>query len=309
MIRGRAAAATAESAYEGVESLDQFSSEAELEEYRRGLLAKAELELGFIEREVGGRNLRVLELGMGGGRLLIALALAGIAGSATGMDISSSRATFARRWAADLQLGHLEFVAEDVLKPEAWPEGEFDLVICISNLLGYLGPVRPDAPAQVLRQAYRSLAPDGCLLLEFYQLTERRRQSLELSDNRVRAWMPLPEWDRFAYYLSDIAYDPSSGMLHHEKTFIGRDGSIDTGRVEENMFYTCDEILGWLRMEAAGEYRVFRNFASDPYSRQATQVVLLRGAPDWQPPTGTALEVTDAVLPGTIREDGLGAWA
>jgi SAM-dependent methyltransferase len=300
---------TARSAYEGVESLDQFSSKAELEEYRRGLLAKTALEVEFIKREVGRKNLRVVELGTGGGRLLIALALAGIARWARGVDVARSRVEFARRWADDLGLGNVEFVAGDALEPDSWAVGEVDLFICITNIFGYLGAVRADAPAEVLRRAYRSLAPDGCLLLEGYQLTARHRQILAASDNHFRTWMPLPKWDRFAYYLSDIAFDPSTRVLRHEKTFIGRDGSIDVGRIEENSFYSRDEVLDWVRPEGCDRYRAFRNYASEPYSEESTQMVLLLGARHWQPPPDTGRRAIVLAPPRAVSGTGLGAWS
>lgn len=297
----------ARSTYEGVESLERFSSQAELDEYRSGQLAKAEVEVSFIKREVGRSDLRVVELGMGGGRVLIALALAGIARSGIGVDISRSRVEFARRWADDLGLANFEFVESDALDFDNWPVGEVDLGICMTQLLGYLGPIRPDAPAEVFRRAYRSLAPDGCLLLELYQLTPRHRQMLALNDNNLRTWMPLPEWDRFAYYLSELAFDPSSGVLHHEKTFIGRDGSIDTGRVEENTFFTRDEVLGWLRRERCDKHRDFRNYASDPYSDDSTRMVFLLGAPRWQPPIRRSRETIPAAAWDSYGV-GIGAW-
>ncbi len=303
-----AAESTTRSAYEGVESLDRFSSRAELEEYRRGLLAKTALEVEFIKREVGRTGLRVVELGTGGGRLLIALALAGIARWARGVDIASSRVEFARRWADDLGLENVEFVAADVLESDSWTVGEVDLAICITNILGYVGPVRPDAPAELLRRAYRSLAPDGCLLVEGYQLTARHRQILAASDNHVRTWMPLPEWDRFAYYLSDIVFDPPTGVLRHEKTFIGRDGSIDVGRTEENTFSSRDEVLGWLRPEGCDRHRAFRNYASAPYSEESTQMILVVGAPHWQPPPNPDRPLAAAGSPHVIPGTGLGAW-
>lgn len=307
-MQGDARPSAAPNAYDGVESIQRFSTDAELDEYRRGLLEKAEVETGFIKREIGRKDLRVAEVGMGGGRLLIALALAGILRSGAGSDISPTRVEFARRWADDLGLRSLEFVVADALGSNAWPEGEYDLFICISNLIGYLGPVRPDAPADVLRRAYRSLAPDGCLLLEAYQLTTRHRQVLAASDNRFRTWMPLPEWDRFAYYLSDLAYEPSTGVLHHEKTFIGRDGTIDTGRTEENSFCTRDEVLEWLRPEGCERYRAFGSYASEPYSDQSTQMVLLLGGPRWEPPSDEYREGVPTVPRSAIRGVGVGAW-
>jgi SAM-dependent methyltransferase len=296
------------SGYEGMESLDRFSSASELDDYRRGLLAKTELELGFIRREVGRRKLRVLELGAGGGRLLIALALAGMVRSGVGVELANSRVGFARRWAHDLGIGNLEFVVGDVLEPHQWLTGEFDLIVAISNLLGYLGPVRRDAPARVLQTCYRSLAPDGCMLLEFYQLTAERRQMLALSGERLRTWMPLPAWDRFAFSLSDLAYDPSTGVLHHEKIFIGRDGSIDAGRVEDLAFHTRADVLEWLRPEGCERHVAFRSYASAPYSDDATQVILLAGAPRWQRPSEAERDANDTAPVTEVRSDGPGAW-
>lgn len=307
-MRRHEARSTPRDAYEGVDSLDGFTSADELEAYRRRLLSKSELELEFIRREIGGRVPRVLELGAGNGRLLIALALAGIAQSGLGLDIAQSRVSFARRWAADLGLDSLEFVAADVSEAEAWPAGTFDLVIAISNLLEYLGPVHPDLPAEVVRRAFRGLSPTGCLLLEFYQLTARHRQQLALGDNQVRTWMPLPEWDRFAYYLSDITYEPGSGVLHHAKTFIGRDGTIDTGRVEHLSCYTAGDVLGWLAPEAVGPPLAFRSYLSEPHTPEATQTILVIGGPQWQPPVRRDDDTMPAVSPNAVIADGFAAW-
>lgn len=298
----------ARDAYEGVDSLDRFGSADELEAYRRRLLSKSELELDFIRREIGGSVPRVLELGAGNGRLLIALVLAGIAQSGIGLEIAQSRVTFARRWAADLGLRNLEFTAADVTEAEAWPSGEFELIIGVSNLLGYLGPIHPDLPAEVVRRAFRSLSPNGCLLLEFYRLTARRRQQLALGENQIRVWMPLPEWDRFAYYLSEITYDPARGVIRHVKTFIGRDGGIDSGRVEHLSYYTAANVLGWLEGEPLGRHMAFRNYLSDPETSEATQTILLVGGRQWAPPVRQEGRTGPAVSPDAVIVDGLGAW-
>lgn len=293
------------SPYDGVESLEHFASAEALERYRAGLLAKSESELSFIRREVGSGPLRVLDLGTGSGRVLVALALHGMARSGTGVDIAPSRVAFARQWADHLGIDVLDFVAADVLRADEWLEGEFDLILGIANLLGFLRVAQAEAASEVVRLLYRHLSPRGCMLLEFYQLNRARRTILALSGDRLRTWMPLPTWDRFAYYLSDFAYDPATGLMDHVKTFIGRDGSIDAGRRERTGFYTRGEVIDILEGEGCSAHRAYRDYEGSAFSDEhSSQVILLAGGREWTSPEREPAGAS----PADARPDGPGAW-
>ena len=295
--------------YEGVESPEHFASAEALERYRAGLLAKSELELAFIRREVGHGPLRVLDLGTGSGRVLVALALHGMARSGIGVDIAPSRLAFARQWAEDLGIDLLDFVAADVLRADEWLEGEFDLILGIANLLGFLRVVQGEAASKVLRVLYRHLSSTGCMLLEFYQLTTARRTILALSADRFRAWMPLPPWDRFAYYLSDFSYDAATGLMDHVKTFIGRDGSIDAGRLERTGFYTRSEVVGILEGAGCRAHRAYSVYGGSAFSDEhSSQVILLAAERDWEPPLRTDEREPSGFPSVRVRPDGPGAW-
>lgn len=298
----------ATSAYEGVDALESFSSASELSAYRCGLLERSTEELEFIRTHVGQRDLRVLEVGAGSGRLLVALALAGMLRAGVGIDLARSRIEFAGRWAADLGLASLRFQQGDMREAASWPAEHFDLVLGLNHVLGFLDPAAPAALATFAGRLCARLAATGCVLLESYQLPPVREQILRLSGNRLRVWKPLPPPDRFAYYLSDFTYDPLRRVLTHEKTFVARDGTIDTGRVEENVYFGAAVIVRALRDAGCTRVRAFGDFAGSPYEEESSQqLVLLAGGPAWSPAAGSGWGGHGARRsPG--RHDGPGAW-
>jgi SAM-dependent methyltransferase len=264
--------------YEGYERPEQFPTRAALLDYRRLLLEKTEPQVAFIGRRLGARQLRVIELGSGNGRLLVALALAGLLERGVGVEISRSRSAFARAWATDLGLTTIEFVTGDALAFTAFDAASFDLAVCITGAFNYFYPISEQAPEQVLRTMRLALTPGGAALLELYQLPERRRRMFALNDGRLRLWQPLPAEDRFAYYLDDLQYWADRQVLKHEKTFIGRDGTIDSGRVEVLKYYAIDEISALLTRAGYATVSVHGDFTDAPYDPQtaAAQVLWAR---------------------------------
>ncbi len=265
------------SGYDGFERAENFPSSQALEEYRRLLLEKTEPQVTFIARHVGRRPLRVIEFGSGNGRLLVALALRGMLEFGLGVEISQSRVVFAQRWAEDLRLARVHSVAADALAFEDYPRGTFDLAVCITGAFGYFRPIRETAPAELLEKMRIALASGGRLLLELYELPDRRRQMLALNGGKLRLWQPLPPEDRFAYYLDDLEYWADQAILRHGKIFIGRDGTIDAGRVEVLAYYTDSELIdGLLTPSGFGKIRVFGDFQGSDYCERqsSTRVVL-----------------------------------
>jgi SAM-dependent methyltransferase len=265
------------SAYSGCERLAAFASPAALESYRAHLLAKTAPAVAFVARHLGAEPRRVLELAAGNGRLLVALALRGALAQGDGIDIAATRIEFARAWVEQLGLSDMvSLQVADALAYEPAPPGSYDLAALITGAFGYLRPIRESAPQDVLRRIHRALAPGGHVLLELYQLTESRRRMLALSGGHLRTWNPLPAADPFAYYLDEFHYCAESSVLEHEKTFIGRDGTIDTGRIEVLAYHQVAEMDA--RLAEAGFRRLWASagFGDEPYREgQSENLVLL----------------------------------
>lgn len=116
--------------------------------------------------ELAGGGARVLELGVGTGRLALALAAAGH--RVVGADASPEMLERLRsklsddRRAADL----IQVVEADLADPDAWPDGPFDVVLAAFNFICNLS----DATDQrrLLRSAAAALRPGGWLLVEAF---------------------------------------------------------------------------------------------------------------------------------------------
>jgi SAM-dependent methyltransferase len=263
--------------YEGYEAAENFPSGEELEAYRTLLEERSAPQVDFIARHAGRDWLRVLELCSGNGRLLVGLAKQGLLESGLGVEISQSRVEFAQHWTEDLGLDEIDNVAADVLEYDAG--GPYDVVAIITGAFGYFEAIRPDAPAELLRQAAASLRPGGLLVLEIYHLPVERDRMLALSGDRLRTWNELPEGDRFAFYLDDWTYDRDRSSVHHRKVFVGRDGSVDDGRVEILRYYGEEELRALLAEAGFVEEAVYDGFAGGehvPGDRVSTTVHVAR---------------------------------
>ncbi len=284
--------------YEGFDRLDSFPSARELEAYREHLLRKSQPQVEFLLRNLGSRPLRVIEFCSGNGRLLVALALRQMLGEGLGLEISSSRVAFARQWQQDLGLASLHTAAADVLEYTDFAQAHFDLAICITGAFNYFRPIRDTAPMEVLRKMRAALRPGGHLLLELYTLPERRAQMLALNEGRLRLWQPLPPEDRFAYYLDDFKYFAGQRVLRHEKIFIGRDGTIDAGRVEVLAYYSPMEVSqDFLVPLGFQDIQVFGDFGGGDYRADESASYVVLGTAG-KLPAASALGLEETVGPG-----------
>ena len=137
------------------------------------------------------------------------------------------------------------------------------------------GPAGLDAALLATLRA--ALAPGGLLCLELYR--ERRRVELaRAGGGHVRIWDELAPSDPWRFYLSDVAYDEPSAVLTHAKTFIHREGEVDSGRVERLRVYEPDAISGLLEQEGFGEVETFAGWSGAPYERGEFLVVTSRTA-------------------------------
>jgi SAM-dependent methyltransferase len=129
--------------------------------------------------ELAGRSGRVLELGVGTGRLAIPLALQGC--RVHGVDASSEMLDVLDAKAAAAGV-RLPCSLGDVAEPTAWPEGPFDLVAAPFNLLFNLGSAKEQA--RCMEAAATALAPGGSFLVETFLPAplERRERRLEVRE-------------------------------------------------------------------------------------------------------------------------------
>jgi SAM-dependent methyltransferase len=242
--------------YNGYEELARFMP-GELHSYRQMLLEKTQPMVDLIGNEVWMPNftkpgLRVLEIGCGNGRLLIGLANQGLLEHGAGIDISQSRIDFANQWCDDA--GHddkMTFVCDDVLnRLHAYNgvlhgDGGFDLAVCITGCFQYFYPASPQAPRELLRYM-KTTAPWG--LFELYKRPPMGR-----------TWKELPADDPWMYVLDD--YVDNDDWVEHTKTFIARDGRVDT-RVENLAYYTPEVFITHLKRAGYTSTRVWEDSSS-----------------------------------------------
>src|SRR3954447_24184899 len=112
--RWSASLAPVAKAYEGMESAAAFEGPEAIARYRAAALAASAEQADFLAERLAAGG-RVLEVGTGNGRLLLALAQRGLAASALGVDLAESRIAFARDWIAEEGVTGVEFEAGDAL--------------------------------------------------------------------------------------------------------------------------------------------------------------------------------------------------
>ena len=256
-------------AYEGVESAEGFPDRSSLEQYRENLLAKSALQADFImSRHAQAQS--VFEACCGNGRLLVALARS--LERASGFDIAESRIAFAEKWLSDLGLDHVSVWRDDILNLEPATSEAADIVLCITGAFAYFEPLAADA-ADVAAAALASRCTPGAgLILEIYQHPSEIRECKARADRTVHTWKELPASDPFRYFLSKYQFDEDSSFLSHAKTFIGRDGQIDAGRVEVLRVYAPEEIEAlfapWFE-----KFEFFRDWRGTPWSETSSSMI------------------------------------
>jgi SAM-dependent methyltransferase len=251
------------SAYEGLELLDKFPDAAALERYRVGVLERSADQARFLI-EHGSSPARVLEVGSGNGRLLVELARRGALERGLGIELSSSRTAFGRRWVADEGLGdRVELRQGNVLDADLG-EGTWDVAACITGTFAYFDAVDPGSAERLLVALHRALRPGGTLVLELYP-HPRERRLLEAADGRLNLWRELVDDDPWRYYLSDLALD--GDVLTHRKTFVHRtSGAIDEGRSERLVLYTPDTLAEAVTAAGFTGLELHDGWGPDPYA-------------------------------------------
>ncbi|CAB4762540.1 MAG: methyltransferase domain-containing protein [Actinobacteria bacterium] len=129
------------------------------------------------------RGARLLELGIGTGRLALPLAEAGF--EVHGMDSSGAMLEQLR---LKPRAAEIALTLGDVADRAAWPKGPFDLVLAAFNLLFNLS--EEGAQASLFLSAAQALAPNGLLVVEAFipaplEVNERRLSVKEVTAESV----------------------------------------------------------------------------------------------------------------------------
>jgi SAM-dependent methyltransferase len=186
--------------------------------------------------ELAGPQGRVLELGVGTGRLAVPLAEAGH--PVVGLDASADMLERLVDNAGHLPEGAVQGIEIDLASSTPWPEGPFDVVVAAFNLVCNL--VDPAAQASMFRRSAAALAPGGHLVVESFvpALPEHRQRHLELREVRAESVVLIA---------SDT--DPVEGVVTGSHIEL-RDGEPVRLRPWRLRLTSTEELDGWA--EAAG---------------------------------------------------------
>lgn len=149
---------------------------------------------------LAGPGARVLELGVGTGRLALPLAAAGH--TVVGVDASAAMLERLAENAAGLPADAVRAVQVDLASDDAWPEGPYGLVVAAFNLVCNL--VEPTHQAALFRRAAAVLVPGGHLVVETFLAAPLQHRERHLELRRVDA-------DGVVLIASDT--DPDAGVV------------------------------------------------------------------------------------------------
>lgn len=199
---------------------------------------------------------KLLDIPCGGGRHSLDLAERGYA--MTGVDISPIFLEHARGRAnaSGLSIRWEEREMRDL----PW-EREFDGAFSLGNSFGYL---TDEDNAAFLKAVARSLKPGARFLINTGSLLETVIPSLQ-----ERAWMKLGD----IYFLPDRRYDPASGRLEVEYTFI-RHGRAETKKTSTRL-YTYREFRRLLEEAGFSDLKAYSSMNQELFQYGAKQLFMV----------------------------------
>lgn len=263
-----------------MEAEGNFADEESLERYRQELLRKTQTQRDFVASIARRAPFGVLEACSGNGRLLVSLGLAGKISRGVGWEVAASRVAFARRWTSDEKLETtIEHVRTDALAPPPATE-RFDVVACITGALAYFDSFAPDGARRLLMHLRDRAQPGGRLVVEVYPHAREVALCQAAGEAGVQLWQELPPGDPWRYYLSRLRYDETTGLLHHQKTFIHRTtGEVDDSREETVRIWTNDELAALVKSAGFVPLSLHDRWSDAPPAPGSPAVVLVAAAP------------------------------
>jgi SAM-dependent methyltransferase len=261
------------SAYDGVESLAQYSTPAALAAYRGERISRYARHVDFF-RTLGipAGGLRVVEIGSGSSAFLYALEESGMLAAGVGIELSQSRHEFAERWRTDAGYRRVTNVRGDFAAASL--EGaSFDRFVVIDDTLLLLRPENPSYPTQLTASAHRLLNQNGRFVAAF---RNEARAASQLPRDGRSFWVELPDTNAFRYALYRQEFQPSSETVLNESIYLARDGR-ESRKVEVTDARDVSALVEVLR--AAGFRRVltYGDLSMTPFSQQNSDRVVVVG--------------------------------
>lgn len=199
---------------------------------------------------------KLLDVPCGGGRHSLAMARRGY--QMTGVDISADFLKAARSKASS---GGLPVAWEQRdMRDLPWP-ASFDGAFCTGNSFGYYDEA---GNKDFLQAVGRALKPGACFVLDTSYLTEGF-----LSKMQERAWYE----HEGMLMLADRRYEPASGRLHVEYTYI-RDGQKDK-RVMSARLFSYREVVRLMEEAGFTDLQGFGSLAQEPFKFGSHQLLMV----------------------------------
>jgi SAM-dependent methyltransferase len=204
---------------------------------------------------------RVLDVPCGGGRHSLVLAEQGY--RVTGVDGSADLLRAAAARAAERRLT-VTWEHRD-MRDLPW-RGEFDAAVCFGNSFGYLDD---DGNAAFLAAVRRTLRPGARFVLEYPMVLEAR-----LPRFQERNWARVGD----IFFLEDEAYDPATGRVVTEYTFV-RNGDVVKRRASHRS-YTYRQVRALLEGAGFAQVEAYGSLAGEPYGWKSETLVLVATNPE-----------------------------
>jgi SAM-dependent methyltransferase len=206
--------------------------------------AESAFVLRQLERQLGRRPRRLLDIACGTGRHAAEFAAAGI--EVTGVDINGQLLEHARE-----RNPGIEFVQQDMTELDLG-DAHFEAITCLFDSIGY--PQRNEPVIATLEAARRHLADDGALAVEFLNAPAMILHSAPL---RIRRWDTGDGGELLR--ISNTRLDLDAQVMHvdYELVELREDGTYEHSHERQsNRFFSVPEMralmaAGGLELQSA----------------------------------------------------------
>jgi len=262
--------------YEGVESLDNYASEQELDAYREEALKFFRPMAGFIKYLANQAPVDVVDVGSGNSALLYNLEQQSVLKSGVAIEVSSSRSKFAEKWKLDKGFSRVNNVNSDFRVVEL-ANNSVDCFVC-NGTFHLLSVVEKTLPFALLEKAYYSLRPSGCLVLD---IPTHRAKIEKMIDGEYSFIVNLPETNPFSSALYEMSVTEEPGVIRSSSKYFDNNGV--SVRRKLDMFYSysvCEisDMLHSIGFESFNFYEAIDERPLDEESSDSMLVVAKKGS-------------------------------
>jgi SAM-dependent methyltransferase len=214
-------------------------------------------EVDFAEKMLGvAAPAKLLDVPCGGGRHSVLLAERGY--TMTAVDLSPGFLEAARANAAKRRVD-IRWVERD-MSELPWIQ-EFDGAFCLGNSFGYQFE---GGNAAFLKAVARTLKLGARFVIDTGYIAETLLPNLQ-----VKAWAKSGD----IYFLSDRSYDPATGRLEVEYTFI-RQGQIET-KATSAQIYTYRQFHALVEEAGFADLQAYASLDQQPFQIGATRLLMV----------------------------------